>query len=121
MAKHTTRYCRICLFLALILGVASIAYAEGFAATWKLLTPTQKEQFVAGYLQGYRDASTVTDVTLDYIKQNPQRAIEGLETLKKVYFVEGVRPAKLVEGLDQYFAAPENQGSSFSQAVNTVK
>lgn len=114
---------RKCLLIATLLLVpfSSGVLAEGFASTWKLLSSSQKEQFVAGYLQGYRDASKVTEVTLEYVKENPQRAVDGLETLKRVYFVEGIRPAALVTGLDQYFAAPENQSASFSQAVNAVK
>lgn len=118
MIFKTTTFAIICLFFT---ALVSPANAEGFASTWKLLTSIQKEQFVAGYLQGYRDASKVTEVTLEYVKENPQRAVDGLETLKRVYFVEGVRPAALVSSLDQFFSAPENQSSSFSQAVNAVK
>ena len=102
-----------------LLATCSISFADSFGATWKLLNQTQKEQFIAGYLQGFRDASKVTELTINYLEENPNKVDEGLRTLKALYNVEGSRPSAIVPRLDEYFR--DNSQASLSQALSAVK
>lgn len=102
-----------------ILAISTAALGDSFGSTWKLLNQVQKEQFIAGYLQGFRDASKITDLTIKYLEENPNNVQQGLKTLQSLYDVEGARPSIIVPRLDEYFK--DNSQASLSQALSAVK
>ena len=114
-------------FLVILLGLATFsqtAQAEdtsSFYPTWKLLGSREKEQFVAGYIQGWKDAAQVTDIAISYVRDNPGKAIEGLEQVKGLYDVRDLRPGMLAGAIDNFYAKPENQGAALSLAVSAAK
>jgi hypothetical protein len=106
-------------------GCVSSAEAESklvnessFLPTWKLFrTNESKQQFVAGYLSGFRDAGRVTDVAIAYGKDNPANVLSGLERIKGIYAMEGLTAESMVRALDEYFAEPEGKDATLSQAI----
>ena len=92
-----------------------------FYPTWKLLSSAEKQQFVAGYIQGWRDAGRVTDVAIAYIRENPGKAIEGLEQVRSLYDLSDLKPAILASAVDEFFRDPENKDAGLSQAVSAAK
>lgn len=117
------------LITALFLGVyflffSGLAYAEdssSFYPTWKLLGSKEKEQFVAGYIQGWKDAAQVTDIAISFVQDNPGKAVEGLEQVKGLYDVRDIRPGLLAGAIDDFYSRPENQGAALSLAVSAAK
>jgi len=92
-----------------------------FLPTWKLLTDEAKRQFVAGYLHGWSDAAKVTDIAIDYVRGNPDEALDGLKRLKQLYNISGVQAELLSEGITQFYADPENAGAPLSKAVTAAR
>lgn len=112
----------IALFFTLF--VAFTAHAEdqrGFLPTWKLLAPEAKEQFIAGYLEGWRDAGVVTDIATQYVKENPQKALEGLEKIKVLYDMSSLKTSAVVSEINGFYRDPENSLASLSKAVSYAK
>jgi hypothetical protein len=95
--------------------------ASGFSPTWKALRSEEKQQFLAGYIWGWKDAAKVNDITVEYIEKNPQKALEGLRSIRSLYNMTDVKPEELSHLLDEYFANPENQQATLSAAVSAVK
>jgi hypothetical protein len=91
-----------------------------FLPVWKLMTREQKQEFIAGYVWGWRDAAKVTEIAISYIKENPREAIEGLERVKALYDLSELKPGLLVEALDRFYANPENRNASLSRAVSAA-
>mgnify|MGYP000373130219 CR=1 FL=1 len=91
-----------------------------FFPTWKLLNSEQKQQFMAGYLKGWRDSAQITDIAIEYVEKNPAEAVSGLRKLKGIYDLSGVTPEVLSQGVDRYFADPGNQAAGLSKAVSAV-
>ena len=85
---------------------------------WKLLTRDQKMQFVAGYVQGWKDASKVTDIAIGFVRENPSQAVSGLERLKSLYDLSDVSPSLITTQLDSFFSKAENQSASLSYAIS---
>jgi hypothetical protein len=85
---------------------------------WKLLTRDQKMQFVAGYVQGWKDASKVTDIAIGFVRENPSQAVSGLERLKSLYDLSEVSPSLITSQLDTFFSKAENQSASLSYAIS---
>lgn len=108
-------------------ALASKSFAESsdapasFLPTWKLLNNEAKQQFISGYIQGWRDAERVTEIALDYVKENPQKAVEGLEKIKSLYDMRGLAPGDLIKALDAFYSLTENREASLSQAVSAAK
>jgi hypothetical protein len=92
-----------------------------FLPTWKLLNKEGKQQFMAGYLQGWRAASRVTELATDYIRENPDNAVSSLESLSSVYEASSLPPDTLVMLIDQYYSDPANQSASLSMAVTAAR
>jgi hypothetical protein len=117
------------IVLAGLVGRTEIAYCEppvsvnenSFLPTWKLLTPGDRKQFIAGYMYGWRDAAKVTDAAIDFVKQNPKDAVEGLTKVRSLYEMDGVRTDALVHELELFFEKSENRESTLSQAVTAVR
>lgn len=95
--------------------------ATSFLPTWKLLNEKQKQEFMAGYLHGWKDATAMIDIAIDYTKENPDKAVEGLQSLRRVYEVKGLRPASLVSAVNEFFRDPKNAQASLSAAVSFAK
>lgn len=119
MKMHTVALF-ICMAISPFFTQSSFAQ-DAFLPTWKLLNNEAKEQFIAGYLQGWKDAGDVTDVVKEYVKENPQKAIEGLDQIKQLYDVSSVRPSQIVALIDEYFKEPGNGNASLSRAVSAAK
>jgi len=100
---------------------AETSAEESFYPTWKLLSIQERQQFVAGYLFGWKDAAKVTDVVLDYVKENPTKAVEGLEKAKSLYSVQALRPAEIAREVDLFFQASENKEASLSRAMSFAR
>ena len=97
---------------------SKVANESSFLPMWKLFrTNESKQQFVAGYLSGFRDAGRVTDVAIAYAKDNPANAISGLERIKDIYAMEGLTSESMVRALDEFFAEPEGKDATLSQAI----
>jgi hypothetical protein len=92
-----------------------------FSPTWKLLKSDAKHQFVAGYLFGWRDAEKVTDIAIEYVKENPQGALEGLERLRGLYDMQGLSADSMVRELDAYFSEADSKDATLSQAITAVR
>ena len=119
-------------FTALVLCSATVLHAEESSSgkqsvgqaiypVWKLLTREQKMQFVAGYVQGWKDASKVTDIAIGFVRDNPNEAVSGLEKLKSLYDLSDVSPSLITTQLDGFFARTENQSASLSLAISTAR
>lgn len=108
-----------------LLVLTQILFAQesgsGFLATWKLLNPQEKQQFISGYLYGWKDAERVTDVALGYIRENPKKAVESLERVKQLYDLSDLKSVAIVDRLDEFFIRPENSNASLSSALIAVQ
>lgn len=94
---------------------------SSFLPIWRHLSPEQKRNFISGYVQGWRDASVVTDIALTYVRQEPQQAITGLERLKAVYDLSDVNPSDLVPEIDRFYADPTNSQAALSLAISAAR
>jgi hypothetical protein len=92
-----------------------------FYPTWKLLNASDKAQFMAGYLHGWADARNVTNIAIDFIKDNPGKAVNSLEDIRKLYDVSSLKPEALVEEVDSFYNKPGNKAASLSVAVTAAK
>jgi len=114
----------VCSSLALVRGGSAESNAgpeASFAPTWKLLRAEAKQQFVSGYLFGWRDAAKVTDLAIDYVKQNPAGAVSGLERVREIYDMEGLTSESVVRELDKFFSESEGKDATLSQAITAAK
>jgi hypothetical protein len=108
-------------------GIRDAAAEDGtsaehaFLPTWKLLKSEAKQHFVAGYLYGWRDAEKVTDIAIDYVKENPQGAVEGLERVRGIYDMQGLTADSMVRELDAYFSESGSKDATLSQAITAVR
>ena len=117
--------CLGAVLVALTVGLTSrSASADGgsFEPVWRLLTREQKQQFVAGYLNGMRDAAKMTDLLQDIVKQNPESASGSLDRLAQIY--QGVgrsSPDSIVAGIESFYADPANSGAQLSAAITAAQ
>lgn len=112
------------LISSLLLASTSAAQTREqlpFLPTWKLLTRDQKRDFVAGYVQGWRDAAQVTDIAIGYVRENPKQAVEGLEKIRRLYDLSNLRSDGLVDGVDGFYSDPKNASATLSAAVTAVR
>lgn len=113
------------LGLTLTVGCPQSAGAEdekaAFLPTWKLLNPQEKQQFMAGYLYGWRDAAKVTDIAISYVKENPQKAVEGLESIRALYDVSRFNSSAIAHEVDGFFQDSDNRDASLTAAISFAK
>ena len=125
MQRHPLHLPKLVLAaLSFILHAAALSADESsasFVPTWKLLNNEAKQQFIGGYLQGWKDAERVTAIALDYVKENPQKAVEGLEKIRALYDMQGLAPDELIRVLDAYFSQVEHKDATLSPAINASK
>lgn len=113
----------ICLVLpsTILRAESKLGSEASFLPTWKLLRNEGKQQFVAGYLFGWRDAKRVTDIAIEYVKENPGDAVSGLERIRGLYDMEGLTAESVVRELDEYFSKSEGKDATLSQAITAVR
>lgn len=92
-----------------------------FYPTWKLLSRQEKQQFVSGYLQGWRDARSVLSIAAGYLRENPGNAAQSLTQLERVYDLGGLSPEIAVREIDRFFEEPDNHTAGLSQAVAALR
>ncbi len=114
------------LFSLVLAGTVSVRPAEAddepsFLPTWKLLDLNQRQQFIAGYLQGWRDAANVTDIAINFVRRNPDKAIASLEGVRELYRLRTLRPSEIVEAVDEFYADPENSTAPLSRAITAAR
>lgn len=111
------------LLLALsLVGDASADSSESpFLPTWKLLNNQEKRQFLAGYFYGWQDAHKVTDVAIDFIRDNPKTAVESLQRIQNLYDLSGLDPATATQDLDKFFSDPDHAKATLSGAITALK
>jgi hypothetical protein len=126
--KLNVRYSRV--LCAIVLGSLLILNTQegradddktAFLPTWKLLNPQEKQQFMAGYLYGWRDASKVTDIALNYVKENPDKAVEGLESIRALYDVSKLNSGGVVREIDGFFQDSDNHDATLMAAISYAK
>ncbi|MBX7145621.1 MAG: hypothetical protein K1X79_14310 [Oligoflexia bacterium] len=94
---------------------------ESFLPIWKLLNNQEKQQFISGYLHGWQDAAKVTDIAIGYVRENPQKAVEGLQSIRSVYEVGDLRPADIAQQIERFFADSSNKDASLSKAISFAR
>ncbi len=111
-----------------LFGAAPAALTEStsapepsFSPTWKLLRNDAKQQFIAGYLFGWRDAKRVTEVAIEYVRENPSEAVSGLERIRGLYNMEGITAESMVRELDTFFSESEGKDATLSQAITAAR
>lgn len=89
-----------------------------FAPTWALMNRVERQNFVAGYLHGMKDAATMTHVLRDFVRENPKSAEESLERLRAIYANLGKGKApEIAAGIDRFFKDPANREAPLSRAI----
>ena len=124
MRKHSVTAIFLSLTLVFVAALPLQAQEKAvspFSPTWKLLSQSEKQQFLAGYIYGWKDAERVTDIAISYVKENPGKAVEGLEEIKGLYEFGDIKPALLASAVDAYFSDPSNSDAGLSQAVSAAK
>lgn len=108
--------------------IAASGEGASFEPVWRMLTREQKQQFVAGYLHGMRDASQMTELLRDLVKDAPSAAgnagsVEGsLDRLSQIYDEMGrASPETLTDGIDGFYANPSNHGAQLSAAITAAQ
>jgi hypothetical protein len=99
---------------------SKLAPEASFLPTWKLLNNEAKQQFVSGYLFGWRDAGRVTDAAIEYARQHPNDAVNGLEKIRTLYDTSGLSAERVVGELDSFFAS-DGKDATLSQAITAVR
>lgn len=123
-----SRLLQMVALFATIAAMIPVALAEStgvpepsFSPTWKLLRNEAKQQFIAGYLFGWRDAKRVTEVAIEFVKENPTDAVSGLERVRELYDMKGLTAESMVRELDTFFAESEGKDATLSQAITAVR
>lgn len=118
-----------CSLVLSLLIIGSTAWAQptetsdrpaSFYPIWQMLSRTEKLQFIAGYVQGWRDAASVTDVAITYVREQPQNALEVLEKIRRLYESD-TTPDTLVPRIDAFYRNPENQSAPLSRAISAAR
>ena len=101
-------------------GVPS-AGSDTFLPTWRLLSVEQKQQFISGYLFGWRDAARITRIAAEYVRENPQKGLESLENIQSLYHFSDIKPAVMVSAIDTFYAEPKNNNASLFMAITAAQ
>lgn len=110
-------------FISLLFTSAELwADQQSFAPTWKLFKHREeKVQFIAGYLYAAQDFKRISEIAVNYIKDQPEKAVESLESLSRLYDFSSGSPDRLALYVDQFYADPENSSASLSKALSYAK
>ena len=85
------------------------------------MSNAEKQHFISGYKYAGNDISEILDIAIAYVKENPENAVQGMESLKKLYDYEMISPDSLVRGIDSFYKEGDNRSSSLSRAVSAAK
>ena len=94
---------------------------SAFLPAWKLLSIQEKQQFISGYLQGWKDVVKILDIVIRYVEENPEKAAKSLESIKEIYDMSAMRPDRLVSIIDTFYSDPANSKAPLSRAVTAAK
>lgn len=120
--RHFLTLIFLASFIALGLPASALETEQAdFGPTWKLLNTQEKQQFISGYLHGWKDARVVTDIAAKYVRENPDQAVQGMEKIRELYNLSDLRPEGLVRQIDAFFQQPENSRASLSRAISAAK
>lgn len=122
--------CCLCLLACSLSPVPLVAYAQSdsekaedsaFLPAWKLLGNNEKQEFISGYIQGWKDAVKILDIVISYVRENPERAERALISIKEIYDMSRVRPDQLVHEIDLFYSDPANRNAPLSKAMTAAK
>ena len=115
------------LGIVVLASTATTALAEApkdppFQPIWQLLNAEEKQQFIAGYLYGMRDAATMTNVLHDFLKANPNSTLDSLDQLQTLYggLSEG-KPDTMATSIDAFYKNPANREAPLSRAITAAR
>ena len=116
----------IFVFLVFLSGFPLLSHAQdigtkGFFASWKLMNTEEKRQFLSGYKYASEDIQDILNIAIEFIKENPEQAVSGLETLQKLYDFSSIGPDTLVTEVDRYYRESKNREASLSQAMTAAR
>lgn len=94
---------------------------DAFGSSWKLLSEDGKSKFISGYLYCANDTARILDIAIGFVKENPTRAIQSLETLRNVYNTSGLSPDNLTSGVNRFYKDPDNLSASLTKAISAAK
>jgi hypothetical protein len=120
-SRLTTLLLLAALIVSRVYPVSAQAGDASFLPTWKLLNTQEKQHFIAGYIHGWNDAARVTDVAIDFVRDNPGKAIDTLQKVKSVYDMQSVKPDALARAIDQFYADPDNAEAPLTRAISGVR
>ncbi|MGI6525310.1 MAG: hypothetical protein ACOX2O_08505 [Bdellovibrionota bacterium] len=92
-----------------------------FLPAWRLLNNNDKQQFVSGYQQGWKDAVKIIDIVIGYLKTNPAEGAKALEQIRNIYNLSTIKTHTLVHEIDLFYANPQNNTAPLSKAVTAAK
>ena len=114
-----------CILLLVFVAIPTSSLSqsdEPFEPVWHLLNREQKQQFIAAYLHGMRDAATLTSVLEGFLKENPNAGEASVQKLSSLYRAIGTGDAgDLTKKLDRFFNNPNNAQAPLSRAVTAVQ
>lgn len=96
------------------------AQAESFAPTWKLMSQSEKRSFVSGFVQGWRYSSEINELMLQFVKKHPDKAVDSIEDVARLYRVKFPELDTLIGRLDEFYANPDNSNSGISKAISAA-
>lgn len=80
----------------------------------------EKRQFIAGYKYASEDVQQILDIAIDFVRENPDQAINGLETLKRLYNFSATGPDTMVKEIDRFYSSSNNREASLSRAMTAT-
>lgn len=107
--------------VAFLAPIVNASEPDTFYPVWKHLSYSDKQQFIAGYLQALEDTREVLQITKEYVQSNPEKAIQSLDKVDKLYTSRGLSSSSIVKEIDQLYQKQENRNARFSLLVNSAQ
>lgn len=120
LAMFAVAHC-VCAVLCMPLAHADPSGETPFLPTWKLLNNQEKRHFIAGYLQGWRDAAKITEIVINFLEENPADPVASLKRLRALYDLPNANPDTLTVRIDDFFSKTENGAATLSQAITAAQ
>ncbi|MCB9030670.1 MAG: hypothetical protein H6619_06420 [Deltaproteobacteria bacterium] len=114
-------FVKILLSVAFLAPIVNASEPDTFYPVWKHLSYSDKQQFIAGYLQALEDTREVLQITKEYVQSNPEKAIQSLDKVDKLYTSRGLSSSSIVKEIDQLYQKQENRNARFSLLVNSAQ
>ena len=104
------------------LTVTAEEVQSAFLPTWKLLSAQEKQQFISGYLQGWRDAARLLEVTQGYVQERPAEAASSIERLAGIYGgLSGLHADAVAAEVERFYHDPANSRAPLSAAITAAR